>query len=486
MQPKIELLTQELIDRILDEAFQLMMKPGIKVQYAEARDLLGSAGCKVDAAREVVHIPESAARKALETVPSQFVLYDREGNPKVAYGGNAVHFDPGSSGVHILDPETLEHKPAYSADLVRLVKVAEMLPQYDAQSTAVVCNEVPKEIGDFYRLFLVLLHSRKPIVTGAFTNDTLQVMIDMLAIFANGSREALAEKPQAVFDVCPSPPLIWSKFGAGNLIELARAGVPAEMVSMPLAGAAAPVTLLGAVVQHAAECLSGIVIHQLAKPGSPIVWGGAPAIFDMRKGSTPMGAVETAMIDASYAQVGKALGVPTHCYLGATESKVVDAQAGLESGMSALIGALAGVNMISGAGMLDFLACQSPEKLTLDAEGIAMAKRLLTGIQDHTETLATAMFEGINFKGDFLKQRVTRELFAKEQYLPSEVIDRDSIRGWQQAGGLDTFERAKIRTRQLLDAYQRPHMHPAQEKELVGMVERLARAAGMDALPALD
>lgn len=484
MQPKIELLTQELINRILDEAFQLMMKPGIKVQYAEARALLASAGCKVDQAREVVHIPEAVVRKALETVPSQFVLYDRAGNPKVTYGGNAVHFDPGSSGVHILDPETLEHKPAYTADLVRLVKVAEMLPQYDAQSTAVVCNEVPKEIGDFYRLYLVLLHSQKPIVTGAFSNDTLHVMLDMLAIFA-GDRAALAEKPQAVFDVCPSPPLIWSKFGAGNLIELARAGVPAEMVSMPLAGAAAPVTLLGAVVQHAAECLSGIVIHQLAKPGSPIVWGGAPAIFDMRKGSTPMGAVETAMIDASYAQVGKSLGVPTHCYLGATESKVVDAQAGLESGMSALIGALAGVNMISGAGMLDFLACQSPEKLTVDAEGIAMAKRLLTGIQAHTETLATAMFEGIEFKGDFLKQRITRELFAKEQYLPSEVIDRDSMRGWQQSGGLDTFARAKIRTRQLLDAYQRPPMDPAQEKELVGMVERLAKAAGMDALPPL-
>jgi trimethylamine:corrinoid methyltransferase-like protein len=484
MQPKIELLTQELIDRILDEAFQLMMKPGIKVQYAEARELLDSAGCEVDEASEVVHIPESVVRKALETVPNQFFLYNRKGNPEVTYGGDAVHFDPGSSGVHILDPETLEHKPSYSEDLMRLVKVAEMLPQYDAQSTAVVCNEVPKEIGDFYRLYLVLLYSQKPIVTGAFSNDTLHVMIDMLAIFSGG-REALAEKPQAVFDVCPSPPLIWSKFGAGNLIELARAGVPAEMVSMPLAGAAAPVTLLGSVVQHAAECLSGITIHQLAKAGAPIVWGGAPAIFDMRKGSTPMGAVETAMIDASYAQVGKSLGLPTHCYLGATESKVIDAQAGLESGMSALIGALAGVNMISGAGMLDFLACQSPEKLTVDAEAIGMAQRLLMGIQDHTVTLATAMFEGINFKGDFLKQRVTRELFAKEQYLPSDIIDRDSIRGWEQNGRLDTFERAKARTRQLLDEYQPPQLDPVQEKELRNMVESLAAKAGMDALPAL-
>jgi trimethylamine--corrinoid protein Co-methyltransferase len=485
MQPKIELLSQVLIDRILEEAFQLMMKPGIKVQYAEARELLSSAGCEVDEDSQVVRIPESVARKALETVPSQFVLYDREGNPKVTYGGDSVHFDPGSSGVHVLDPDTLEHKSSYTADLARIVKVAEMLPQYDAQSTAVVCNEVPKEIGDLYRLYVVLMHSSKPIVTGAFTNDTLHNMIDMLAIFAGG-RDALVEKPQAVFDVCPSPPLIWSKFGAGNLIELARAGVPAEMVSMPLAGAAAPVTLLGSVVQHAAECISGITIHQLAKAGSPIVWGGAPAIFDMRKGGTPMGAIETAMIDASYTQVGKYLNIPTHCYLGATESKVVDAQAGMESGMSALVGALAGVNMISGAGMLDFLACHSPEKLTIDAEAIGMAKRMLEGVSVRTETLATAMFEGINFKGDFLKQRVTRELFSQEQYLPSDVIDRDSIRGWQQAGSMDTFARAKVRTQQLLDEYQRPQMDPAQEKELVSMVSSLAKNAGMDTLPALD
>jgi trimethylamine--corrinoid protein Co-methyltransferase len=225
---------------------------------------------------------------------------------------------------------------------------------------------------------------------------------------------------------------------------------------MPLAGAAAPVTLLGSVVQHAAESLSGITIHQIANPGSPIVWGGAPAIFDMRRGTTPMGAIETAMIDAAYAQVGKSLNLPTHAYLGASDAKVVDAQAGLESGVTALVGALAGINMISGAGMLDFLACQSPEKLVVDAEGIAMAQRLVAGIEVRTETLATALFEGINFKGDFLKQKATRELFPKEQYLPSSVIDRDSIRGWQASGSPDTFARAKVRTRELLAAYEQP------------------------------
>lgn len=484
MQPTLKLLSSELESRVLDEAFQLLLSPGVKVQSAEARQLLAEAGAQVDETAEVAHLPEAVVRRALETVPHEFWLYNRAGEPAVRYGGDAVHFDPGSSGVHILDPDTLEHRPSTTPDLVRLVKVTEMLPQYDAQSTAVVCNEVPKQIGDLYRLYLVLLHSTKPIVTGAFSTRTTQLMFDMLAIFAGG-RTALAEKPQAVFDVCPSPPLIWSDFGAQNLMDLARAGVPAQIVSMPLAGAAAPVTLAGSVVQHAAECLSGITLHQLARPGSPIVWGGAPAVFDMRHGTTPMSAIETAMIDASYAQVGKSLGLPTHTYQGASDAKLIDAQAGLESGITAVIAALAGINMISGAGMLDFLACQSPEKLVVDAEAIGMAQRLLEGVQVRTETLATAFFEGINFKGDFLKQKITRQLFRQEQYLPSAVIDRGSIRAWEEGGRLDTFARAKARTAELLAAYQRPALPPEQTGELRAMVARLASEAGMEELPEL-
>jgi len=485
MQPNLTLLSEELVKRILDEAFELLITPGIKVQSLAARQLLAEAGAKINKETEVVHIPEKLVYSALETVPRQFFLYDRMGNPKVNYGANAVHFDPGSSGVHILDPVTFEHRPSYTDDLVRIVKLAEMLPQYDAQSTAVICNEIPKPISDLYRLYLVLLFSSKPIVTGAFAIPTLQVMLDMLSIFA-GDRNSLAEKPQAVFDVCPSPPLIWSNFGAQNLIDLAHAGIPAQMVSMPLAGATAPVTLVGAVVQHAAECLSGITIHQLAKAGAPIVWGGAPAIFDMRKGTTPMGAIETAMIDISYTQVGKYLGLPTHTYLCASDAKVVDAQAGLESGISATLGALAGINMISGAGMLDFLACFSLEKLVIDAEIIAMAKRLLSGVHTPTETLATAMFEGINFKGDFLKQKVTRDLFAKEQYLPSKVLDRDSIRGWHQDGSLDTLSRAKAQVNQLLAQYEAPSLSQDKVQDLNKLVIHQAHEAGLESLPTID
>ena len=481
MRPRFSLLDPALLARILDEAFVLLMRPGVRVPAAEAQTLLSSGGARVSDG--VAHIPEALARKALASAPNEFFLHDRRGLATVRYGGESVHFDPGSSCVQVLDPRTGEHRESRSADLVRLVQVAEMLPQYAAQSTALVCADVPKDVGDLYRLFLVLRYSDKPIVTGAFTASAVRHMVDLLAADAGGD-EALRRRPRAVFDVCPSPPLHWSEFAALSLIELARAGVPAEIVSVPLAGAAAPVTLAGAVVQHAAECIAGIVIAQLAEPHAPIVWGGAPSIFDMRTGTTPMGAIETAMIDLACIEVGKHLGLPTHAYLGGSDAKLLDAQAGMESAVALTLGALGGINMISGAGMLDFLACQSVEKLVVDAEAIASAQRLVEGIQARTESLAVAMFERAGLAGEFLKLPETRKLFRLEQHLPSAVIDRGSLRAWEEAGRADMFGRARVRADELVAAYRRPELDPHREKALRAVAEPLMAGAGLDRLPA--
>ena len=480
MQPSLSLLDPQLIDRILAEAFALISDRGVTLQDQVAADLLSGAGARVEDG--IARIPESLARRAIASVPREFFLYNRAGEPAVTYSGNSVQFDPGSSCVHVLDPNTLEHRITQTADLVRLVQVAELLPQFAAQSTALVCNEVPKDIGDLYRLLVVLLYSNKPIVTGAFSPHTAPVMIDLL-VADSGGQSALRAKPRAIFDVCPSPPLHWSDFAARNLVELARAWVPAEIVSVPLAGAASPVTLAGTVVQHAAECISGITIHQLAQPGAPVVWGGAPAIFDMRSGIAPMGAIETCMLNIACSQVAKSLGLPTHGYLLGSDAKSVDAQAGQESGVAALMGALGGINMISGAGMLDSLACHSPEKLVLDAESIAMAQRLLQGVQARTDSLALDMFLKAGAQGDFLKLPETRKLFRQEQYIPTKVVDRASLHSWEQSGKKDAFGRAKERVNELVAAYKRPPLRPGVHQALRSIVTEQAERAGMNHLP---
>ena len=473
MRPRLQLLTPDLIRRILCEAFELLMSPGVRVGSAPVVELLRSAGVEINDG--MARLPEPLVRDCLASAPRNFYLYNRQGEKAVHYGGDDVHFDPGSCCVQILDPDTLEARPSETRDLVRLIQVTETLPQFAAQSTAVVCNDAPSAIGDLYRLLVVLQHSDKPVVTGSFSAAGLPGMIDLLAA-DSGSRENLREKPRAVFDVCPSPPLNWSEFGSHNLLDLARAGVPAEIVSMPLAGGTAPVTLAGSVTQHAAEVLAGITLHQLAGPGSPVVWGGAPAIFDMRSGGAPMGAVETAMLNMACAEVGKHLGLPTHGYLVATDSKFVDAQAGAESARSATLGALTGINMISGAGMLESLACHSVEKLVIDAELIASAYRLVCGVEMRGETLATAIFAQTGLSGEFLKLKETRALFRLEQHLPSPIIDR-TARGSQPPS--DAFTRARARVDELVSLYRKPSLSENVLQKFQSIIEREANRAGV-------
>jgi len=215
------------------------------------------------------------------------------------------------------------------------------------------------------------------------------------------------------------------------------------------------------------------------------VWGGAPAILDMRSGAAAMGAIETAMIDAAYAEVGRSLGLPTHGYLSATDAKLVDAQAGLESGSSALIGALAGIDLISGAGMLDSLLTQSAERLVVDADAIGMIQSLLRGIQTPTETLATGAFAGLQEAGSFLQMPETRRLFKGEQYIPSSIIDRSWQRAWEEAGALDTFQRARVRVDELLAAYAGSSISADTESALVDRVRREGAPFGLAGLPGL-
>ena len=485
LRPKLELLTQDAVERIVDEAYELLQDPGVRIHSDEALELLADAGATVDRESRVARIPPHLARQAVESAPSSFHLYNTAGEPVVHYGGDDVHFDPGSAAIKILDHGTTRSRPPLTADFVRYIKLADMLPQLDAVSTALVCADVPKAMADLYRLYLVLRYSTKPVVTGAFAVETWAIMKDLL-VAVMGSEEALAAKPIAIFDVCPSPPLLWSDITCQNLIDCARHGVPAELVSMPLAGATGPATLVGSVVQHTAENLSGLTIHQLAKPGSPIVWGGSPSAFDMRTGTTPMGAMETLMIDMAYAQVGKSLGLPTHAYMGMSDAKIVDVQCGFESGIGTVLAALAGINMVSGAGMLDFESCFSLEKLVVDCEIIGQARRLVRGMDVSEEPLALHIIRQVGHAGNFLATEHTRRWFRKELVMPSAVVDRDFRRTWEGKGARSAAQRAHERVEELIGAYE-PHPMPAEVlKTLERITLQAAKVCGLDGLPPLE
>jgi trimethylamine--corrinoid protein Co-methyltransferase len=478
--PSLSLFSADEPGRIVEQACRVLETVGVRVENEEGRRLLAAGGAGEMAGRHT--IPERLVREALSPAPARVVLYDVRGATACDLGEDRIHFDPGSAAIHILDPASGRRREAGTEDVVRLVRLVDRLPHYAAQSTALLPSDVPVEMGDRYRLYLALRHGRKPVVTGTFRKDGFAPMRAMLECVRGGSA-ALKEKPLAVFDCCPSPPLKWSDLTCQSLLDCARAGIPAELVSMPLTGATSPVTLREAVVQHCAESLSGIVLHQLARPGAPILYGGAPSAFDMRHGTTPMGAIETMMIGVGYAQVGRHLGLPTHGYLGLSDAKRPDYQAGLESGVGAVLAALAGINMVSGAGILDFILTQSLEKLVLDHEACAMALRLRRGITTGTEDPAKLIADLVE-RGEFLSHEHTRRRWREELSIPSAVIDRRTYGDWEAAGGKTAEERAGAEVERLLAREVEEALSPEVLSALHEIMAAEAGRLGWSGMPA--
>ncbi len=480
--PKLGMLSESFIEQIVSEALDVLGQTGVFVENDEALRLLADAGCECKG--QTVSFKENLVEEALKTAPHSIKVYDRSGDLAMNLEGDAIHFDPGSGALTILDPVTLEERDPVTRDLIRFTTLTDVLPNLAAQSTEMISTDVPAAMQDRYRLYIGLQFSKKPVVTGTFTLESFEIMKDML-VTVRGSEGALREKPLAIFDCCPSPPLKWSNLTCQNLIDASKAGIPAELISMPLTGATSPVTLAGALVQLTAENLSGIVIHQLANPGSPIIFGGSPAAFDMRKGTTPMGAVETMMIAASYVQIGKHLGLPTHAYMGLSDAKVVDGQAGLETGMGALMAALAGANVISGPGMLNFESCQSLEKLVLDDEICGMALRLVRGIEARGDRLGGDLYGDIYDGNHFLASKETLRWFREEMHQAGSVIDRDTYDVWTSQGKKSAWDRACGEVERIMSSYKAEPLPDDSLKALMRIMKDEAQQMGID-LPPLE
>jgi trimethylamine--corrinoid protein Co-methyltransferase len=480
VRPTLKLLGDDLKNKIIEEARDLLCTLGVEIHNELVLGLLGDHGAEVDLAAQHARFTEALIDTALSTVQREFKLYDVLGNQTHDFSGDNVHFTPGSAAINILDGDTMR-KP-HTGDYIRYAKVVGGLEHIQAQSTAFIPADVPEGISDSYRLFLGLLYCEKPVVTGAFTIEAFDIMRD-LQLAVRGNADELRAKPLAVFSCCPTSPVKWSDVTSQNVVDCARAGIPVEFVSMPLSGFMAPVTLVGSLIQHTAETLSGVVISQLASPGAPVLYGGSPAVFDIRYETTPMGAVETQMIDCAYSEIGKHLGMPTQAYISLSDAKLLDAQAGFETSMGATLATLSGINSVSGPGMLDFESCQSLEKLVLDNEICGLTQRLVRGIEPREDFPSRPIFEELLREKHLLIADHTRRHLRDEIFFPGPVVDRANRSRWLDDGGLTLGQRAAAEVERLIASYTPPALPEDVKTELDRLMTAEARRHGMEELP---
>jgi len=484
MRPNLRVLEPSLPPRIVDEALTVLERTGVLIEDEHALARLATVGLAPDAASGRVLFPRAVVEQALASVPSSIVLHDRDGEPYATLEGDRVHFVPASSALRVLDRKTQQQREPTSADFVEYVKLADGLRNIDYLSTAFIPKDIPQDIADAWRLYLVLAHSKRPVVSGAFTAWGVPRMAELMTMFRSGKDE-LVKKPMAIFTCCPNTPLRWGEDPIANIMDCAESGIPIEVVPVLLLGMISPTTTIGALVLHTAEVLSGLTIAQTVRPGTPVIFGGAPASFHMQLMTNPMTAVEALQVYCGYAEVAKHLKLPSQAYMALSDAKFNDPQAGMETGVGAFLAASAGINSVSGPGMLDYVNCFSFEKLVFDDEVVAHAKRFVRPVEVKDDLPAAELLAELVRDKHLLTSEHTLARWPEELYLPGPMVDRTNWDQWSEQGSRDWRARANQVIDETLAGYELAPLPEAQHAEIREMFRKTCRAEEEFTLPEL-
>src|SRR5262245_13186927 len=472
MRPSLNVISDELLVRVLDEAKRILAEIGIEVRGPRLRQRLLELGLTTKDTvgdGERMLFPPDVVDRAIAQAPHQFTLFTRAGEPHATLGGDRVHFVPGSSGLKILDHRTGETRLANTSDFIEYVRLCDGLEHIAYLATAFSTSDIEPQVSDVWRLYLALLNSEKPIVSGAFTEHGVPRMAELMQLFRRDRADLIA-RPLSIFTITATGFFRYGEDSCQNLLDCAEYGIPVEIVPVTLMGLIAPVTLVGATAFHTADVLAGIVMAQLAKPGTPVLFGGAPATFHMKTAQSPMAAIEALYLDVAYVAVARRLGLPTQSYMALGDGKFIDAQAGAETFGSALLAALAGVNSVSGPGMLDYVLTFSLPKLLLDDELCAQALHFVRDLEVKEDLPTIDLARGLLAEKHLITHEHTTKYWQKELYLPGPIYDRTNREQFARAGSHELVQRASAEVDRRLAAFVSPQTDPAIEAEMLRII----------------
>ena len=283
-------------------------------------------------------------------------------------------------------------------------------------------------------------------------------------------RADLIARPMSIFTITATGNFRYGEDSCQNMLDCVEAGIPIEIVPVTLMGLIAPVTLIGALVFHCVDVLTGITMAQIIRPGAPVLFGGAPATFHMKAASSPMAAIEAQHLNVAYVAIAKSLNLPTQAYMALSDGKFLDAQAGGETFSSALLAAIAGVNSVSGPGMLDFVLTFSLPKLIFDNEVCGQSLHFVREIEVLDDLPTSDLVRDLMRDDHLITSPHTLEQWPHQLHLTDNVIDRENRESWEKAGAKDLIQRANDEVEERLANYRPIETDPAIDEAMRALV----------------
>jgi trimethylamine--corrinoid protein Co-methyltransferase len=467
---KISLLSDAQIQRLHEASLRILATVGVHVPHEEMLRLLAEAGAEVDYCTQLAKLPENLVMASLAAAGRRFAIYGRDRGKQAEFGAGKRNYNTTAGQAHWLEPD-LRRRPATLEDVRTASRFGDALPWINI----VGAMSDPHELPPSYRCVVVaaelLKNATKPIMFWFHDRASARFILELFTIVAGRDEEA-SRYPFAYPFLEPISPLRFPRNGIDLLFETCRFNLPVPVGPMAQTGATAPGTLAGTLAQENAEILAGICLVQQIGPGTPVCYGGIPHVFDMRTTQLVFAGPEQAIMAVAMTEMGKFYGLPVYINVGLTDSKVPDAQAGLEAGITLACGALAGADIFGHFGICGVDQASSLDMLVMQHEAIGYVERLLGDLEISEETLGLEVLARARDTGSFLAEEHTVRHFRRELWFP-QLLDRRFFQSWADDGKKDMAARC----REMKDRILREHMPVPLDDGVCKAVDKLVEDA---------
>jgi trimethylamine--corrinoid protein Co-methyltransferase len=430
-------------------SLDILQEVGVIVPLEEILRKLDEAGAEVDYKSQNVRIPFYLAEEAIRKTVHRYHVYYRDMKTTKVLGGDQTYFSTIGYATNVFDVKSRTYRKTTQQDLINATKLADALENADFYMCMVSPTDIPVlEVVDRYMWMLSFLNTKKHIISEAMHKEGVLDAVEMASAIVGGEEE-LRKKPIMTVLFSVTSPFRYDKATLEAFVQACKLGIPTIVNSGPIAGATSPATLAGTTALNIAEHVSALVIRNVINEKAPITIGSWARTIDMLESSPVLGGPEFALLHAGVAQMAHYYGIPA-CGGGVlSDSKTLDIQTGYEKALTAIVPALAGLNLVGGMGLIASENTLSLEQLIIDDEIVSFVKRIMRGIEVNEETLALDVMRRVGTTGSFLKERHTLNHFRKEIWMP-KLTDRTFPEVWVKAGANDLWVKAREKAEKIL------------------------------------
>ena len=444
---------------------------GVLVPHEDMLNRLEAAGARVDPAAQRVRIPENLVMDSLRTAEKRFTIYGRDLKRQAAFGAGQRNYNATAGQALWVDAAGGNRRYATLKDASTAARFCDALDHITIAGPMTDPSDVPVGVRCIEVAAAMLRQTAKPITFWYHDRASARYLNEIM-IAVRGDRRRAEQYPLWYPFLEPISPLRFAFNGIDLLYETARLNLPVPIGPMAQTGLSAPATLAGTMAQENAEILAGVCVTQLIRPGMPVCYGGICHAFDMRTTQLIFSGPEQAIFGVALAQMGRRYGLPVYINVGLTDSKLVDAQAGLETGVSLVLGAAAGADIFGHMGICGVDQASSADMLVFQDEVIAFVESALRELDFSDEAFGFETSQAVGPGGTFIGEEHTARHFRREIWQP-RLLDRDYYQAWLERGGVGTQERVRARRVELLATHE---VEPISE-ELDAALREIAAAA---------